>query len=81
MGPSENPVGGAPPTGQRPSGALTAPANSVWEGVLVEAKKEGKGVVAGPPGEAFRQIMQTFERQFPEIELEFTGLSGRDYGP
>ena len=45
-----------------------------WETVLSQAKKEGKVVVFGPPGELIRDAMtQGFKRAFPEIAIEYSG--------
>ena len=45
-----------------------------WEKVLSEAKKEGKVVVFGPPGELIRDAMtQGFKRAFPDIVIEYSG--------
>lgn len=49
-----------------------------WEKVLADAKKEGKVVVFGPPGDLIREaITQGFRKAFPEIAIEFSsGRSG-----
>jgi len=52
-----------------------------WESVVAAAKQEGKVVVAGPPGAAYRAVQQDFQARYPEIQLEFAGSSGRDLGP
>ncbi len=52
-----------------------------WEKTLVAAKKEGKVVVAGPPGEAYRNPMTAFTRTYPELQLDFVGIQGRDFAP
>jgi iron(III) transport system substrate-binding protein len=57
------------------------PVNSEWEQTVAAARAEGKVVVAGPVGEAYRSVMREFEAKYPEISLEFTGMSGRDLGP
>jgi iron(III) transport system substrate-binding protein len=78
----------APPTppttaGQAPAPVLPAQAAWVeeWERVLAAAKREGVVVVAGPPGDLYRQALVAFEKSFPDIKAEFTGASGRDLGP
>jgi iron(III) transport system substrate-binding protein len=52
-----------------------------WEKTVAAAKQEGRVVVGGGPGEAFRRALTGFQDAFPDIKLEFTGASGRDYGP
>jgi ABC-type Fe3+ transport system substrate-binding protein len=48
-----------------------------WEQVLSEAKKEGKVVVWGPPGELIRKAMtEGFHKAFPDIPLEYSGARG-----
>src|SRR5713226_5829430 len=48
-----------------------------WDKVLSEAKKEGKVVVFGPPGELIRQaISEGFSKAFPNITIEYSGGRG-----
>ncbi|MGB7949161.1 MAG: hypothetical protein WCH75_15855, partial [Candidatus Binatia bacterium] len=48
-----------------------------WDAVVAEAKKEGKVVVLGPPGDQIRQaITQGFAKAFPDIGIEFSGARG-----
>jgi len=48
-----------------------------WDKVLSEAKKEGKVVVWGPPGELIRRGMtEGFKKAFPDIAIEFAGARG-----
>ena len=51
-----------------------------WETVLREAKKEGKVVVFGPPGEVVRKaIVEGFTQAFPDIRIEYSGARGSDH--
>ena len=48
-----------------------------WDKVLSEAKKEGKVVVWGPPGELIRRgMVEGFKKAFPDIAIEFAGARG-----
>jgi len=48
-----------------------------WDTALAQAKKEGKVVVLGPPGDRIRDaITQGFTKAFPDISLEFSGARG-----
>jgi len=48
-----------------------------WEKALAEAKKEGKVVVMGPPGDLIRDAMtQGFKKAFPDIGIEYAGARG-----
>jgi len=48
-----------------------------WEKVLADAKKEGRVVVFGPPGDRIRNVItQGFKKDFPDIEIEYSGSSG-----
>jgi ABC-type Fe3+ transport system substrate-binding protein len=48
-----------------------------WEKVVSQAKKEGRVVVWGPPGELIRDAMtQGFSKAFPEIAIEYSGARG-----
>jgi iron(III) transport system substrate-binding protein len=46
-----------------------------WDKILLDAKKERKVAVAGPPGTAYRDVMRGFEKKYPEISLEFQGFT------
>ena len=48
---------------------------------MAAAKREGKVVVAGGPGNIYRDAALAFQKAFPDIQIEFTGASGRDFGP
>lgn len=50
-----------------------------WEKILADAKKEGKVVVAGPPGTAYRDVMRGFEKKYPEIVLEFQSFTPANF--
>ena len=48
-----------------------------WEKALAEAKKEGKVVVMGPPGDLIRDAMtQGFKKAFPDVSIEYSGARG-----
>lgn len=54
-----------------------AHSKQTWEQVLVEAKKEGRVVVWGPPGELIREAMtRGFNKAFPNIAIEYSGARG-----
>jgi iron(III) transport system substrate-binding protein len=48
-----------------------------WDTALTQAKKEGKVVVLGPPGDRIRDALtQGFAKAFPDISMEFSGARG-----
>jgi iron(III) transport system substrate-binding protein len=48
-----------------------------WDAAVAEAKKEGKVIVMGPPGDAVRQALtQGFTKAFPGIAIEYSGGRG-----
>ena len=48
-----------------------------WEQMLAAAKKEGRVVVWGPPGEVIREALtQGFKKAFPDIAVEYSGARG-----
>jgi len=55
--------------------AQTAPEwQERWHQLLNQAKKEGKVVVLGPPGESVREAMtRDFSNAFPDIGIEYLG--------
>lgn len=54
---------------------------SEWDKILQEAKKEGRVVIQGPPGKVYRDAIFYFEKQYPEIKIEYQGVTGRDFRP
>ena len=52
-----------------------------WQKILAAAKKEGKVVVAGPPGQSYRDALIQFGKAYPDIQIEYVGLQGRDFAP
>jgi iron(III) transport system substrate-binding protein len=64
-----------------PSGAAPAAAPSQWDQIVAAAKQEGKVVLAGPPGQVYRDGLVDFQKRYPDIALEYSGQSGRDFIP
>jgi iron(III) transport system substrate-binding protein len=85
----------AAPTGEPAqaarSGSATAPASSGaaapagqpagWDQTVAAAKQDGKLALSGPPGSLWRDALLTFEKDYPEIKVEFTGMNSRDFWP
>jgi iron(III) transport system substrate-binding protein len=45
-----------------------------WDKVVAAANKEGSLVVAGPPQGAERSVILTFQKAYPQIRMQYTGL-------
>jgi ABC-type Fe3+ transport system substrate-binding protein len=68
-------VCGIPATAQTRSGW-----QEEWNSVVATAKREGRVVVWGGPGQQIRQALtEGFRRAFPEINLEYTGGPGSQH--
>lgn len=53
-----------------------------WERSLKEAKSEGRVVVYGPPiAETRRGFTEAFQKAYPGITMEYTGLAGAQVAP
>lgn len=53
-----------------------------WSDVVKAANAEGEVDVHGGPGEVYhRALTEGFQKSFPQIKLNFSGLSGRDAIP
>ena len=50
-----------------------------WEKTVALAKGEGKVVVAGGAGESFRNAITAFRKSYPDIQLDYVGVIGRDF--
>jgi len=85
--PAAAPAPAAPPA----SGATTvqsageppppAGGTAVWEQLVAPARQDGKVVLVGPPGQVYRDALVEFQKRFPDVALEYTGQSGRDFIP
>jgi hypothetical protein len=74
----------APATAQSAASVSTAAAGAPawqaeWDRAVTAAKQESKVVLFGPPGAANREAMLSFQKTYPEIQVELTGgVVGRD---
>ena len=50
-----------------------------WEQTVAAARQEGTVVISGPTREVWRNVLTTFEKDFPEIKVEYTGGNSRDF--
>jgi ABC-type Fe3+ transport system substrate-binding protein len=59
--------------------AAAAPAG--WEQTVAAAKQEGRLVVSAPANTIWREQLTGFQREYPEIQVEYTGGNSRDFWP
>lgn len=64
-----------------PADAAPWPGQAKWDKIVAAAKKEGKLVVAGPSGRAWRGVLVKFQEAYPEIKISVTPFAGRDFWP
>jgi iron(III) transport system substrate-binding protein len=50
-----------------------------WEQTLAAAKREGKVVLLATPGDAAREALNRFQADYPDIQVEVTGLLPGQY--
>jgi len=63
-----------------PSGVSTsAPAG--WATLVDAARGEGRLILAGPPSEVWRSALLSFEKAYPGITVEYSGITSRDFWP
>jgi iron(III) transport system substrate-binding protein len=78
--PGSSQAGSTRPAGQAGGPpAAEGPWRAEWERTLAAARQEGKVVVVGPAGDTFRGMLMAFQEAYPEIAVEVTGSSGRDF--
>src|SRR5207248_2177405 len=65
------------------TGAVAASGNgqSQWDTAVASGKKEGKLVLSGPPSPVWRSALTAFEKDYPDIKVEYTGTTSRDFWP
>lgn len=59
--------------------AGAAVAASDWEQTVAAAKKEGAVVISASSSELLRQVLTTFEQDYPGIKVEYHSMAGRDF--
>jgi iron(III) transport system substrate-binding protein len=85
-------VGCAPPAAQAPVKATpTTPAVTSqspagasagdWEQTLAAAKREGKLVITSQPSDSYRLPLMSFEEDYPDIKVEYIGLTAPNFWP
>jgi ABC-type Fe3+ transport system substrate-binding protein len=57
------------------SSSSPSPWQTEWEQTLAAARRQGKVVVSGGVGESYRASLTAFQRDHPEIQVEYSGLS------
>ncbi len=60
---------------------LPAATAQTWSDVVKAAEKEGRVVVIGPPTQPHRLTLGLFEKAYPKIKLELTGMVPTQYEP
>lgn len=58
-----------------------AATNEQWEQTVAAAKKEGEVVVSALSGELLRQVLMTFEQDYPGIKVKYQSGNLRDLWP
>jgi iron(III) transport system substrate-binding protein len=73
----------APASGASAPGSSAGGGGAAWEAewarTLAAAKREGRVVIAGPPGDQYRGALSAFQQSYPEIQIDYAGSSGRDF--
>jgi len=61
--------------------AMGKPASSqpAWDELVKAAEAEGKLAIAGPPIQPYRLSIMEFQKAFPKIQLEYTGIADADF--
>jgi iron(III) transport system substrate-binding protein len=65
----------------RPNASETDP-SAEWEQIVAAARREGRVALNGPPtSEAREALVEGFQRQYPEIQVDYTGSAGSAVPP
>src|SRR5262249_1236347 len=79
--PSAPPAPPAPPA-PRPAARASAGAagewGAEWDRAAAAAKQEGKIAIAGPAIPAAREAVLTFQKAYPQISVEYSGMQASD---
>ena len=68
-------------TASAPAASPAAGREAEWEKIVAAARQEGKVLVSGPTREMWRNVLLSFEEDFPDIKVEYVGANSRDYWP
>jgi ABC-type Fe3+ transport system substrate-binding protein len=87
----KQPTGGQPAPGQPAAEAAAQPtagsagavsaAPAGWDATIAAAKQEGRLVISAPANTIWREQLTSFQREYPEIQIEYTGGNSRDFWP
>ncbi len=69
------------PASQPVAPAYPASAPPGWSALVDAARREGRLVLAGPPSDVWRSALLSFEKAYPGISVEYTGITSRDFWP
>lgn len=72
--PAENTTPAAKP-------AASADWKAEWDRTVAAARREGRVAVAGGRGEPYRLAALEFQKVYPDIQVEFAGVQGTEFGP
>ncbi|HEY7068038.1 MAG TPA: extracellular solute-binding protein [Chloroflexota bacterium] len=80
--PAGGPLSAAAPAqpGAAPAAASSA-APEGWEQTVAAAKQEGRLVISAPANTIWREQLTAFQKEYPEIQVEYTGGNSRDFWP
>src|SRR5712692_9699403 len=79
-GPSASaPAAGAPSAAASAGDRAAAPAG--WDEMVAAAKQEGRLVISAPANTIWREQLTAFQKDYPEIQVEYTGGNSRDFWP
>jgi ABC-type Fe3+ transport system substrate-binding protein len=64
-----------------PSAGSAAAAPAGWDEMVAAAKQEGRLVISAPANTIWREQLTGFQKDYPEIQVEYTGGNSRDFWP
>src|SRR5437762_3171557 len=73
------PAAGAPPAAASAGDRAAAPAG--WDQTVAAARQEGRLVISAPANTIWREQLTAFQKDYPEIQVEYSGGNSRDFWP
>ncbi|HLY66537.1 MAG TPA: hypothetical protein VKU60_13465, partial [Chloroflexota bacterium] len=68
-----------PAIASQASSASTSPQQ--WDAVVAAANEERKVAISGPVSPLWRDALSAFQKDYPSIQVEYTGADSRDFWP
>jgi iron(III) transport system substrate-binding protein len=79
--PAAGRAAGVAPSSPGAGGERAGAAPAGWEQTVAAARQEGRLVISAPANAIWREQLTGFQKDYPEVQVEYTGGNSRDFWP